>query len=221
MLELAENAAIHENVTGTRREIETPIADVDSLADAAPEELVFHRDFWAAFFDVRAKPAFEIAEARGFDAQSRNTLGNELSSARPIDIDRDSVFKVAHRFDEKGGGHRRSWAQPVRAPLALTQYFSQFGGTLRTVSEHRQAGPARLAPIRWFQSIHPVKTAGGSAGPRARLVSQAGLQDCNVISEAGLSITRLLRECANDAVSVEIKESNSRAMRLVPSCQCY
>jgi hypothetical protein len=50
MLELAEDAAIHENVTGARREIETPIAHVDSLADAAPEELVFHRDFWAAFF---------------------------------------------------------------------------------------------------------------------------------------------------------------------------
>jgi hypothetical protein len=47
----------------------------------------------------------------------------------------------------------------------LPQYLSQFGGTLRTVSEHRHAGPARLAPIRWFQRLSVFPHLAASMSP--------------------------------------------------------
>jgi hypothetical protein len=93
--EFLERMLVHEHVAGARREMEALEAEADRLLDAVRERVVRHVQLRALLLLVGAKPAFQVAGARGLVVEGAGVLGYELPPEPPVRLDLEPDEEVA------------------------------------------------------------------------------------------------------------------------------
>jgi hypothetical protein len=98
VLELAEQAAVHEDAAGAGRKLDPPISHLRRLFDAAFEQLLRHHGLGALLLGVGAEAAVEVAEARRLDVDQIAGRGNQFLPFDAIYVDHERLANISQKL---------------------------------------------------------------------------------------------------------------------------